>query len=249
MSFSPSMIAGIAQGAIGLGTTLFAGSKLKKAEEEAARLQKERPNYAITPESQFEQSLAESELANGMSAEAEAAYENSAERDIAASLDAMLKTGGSSGNIADIFSASNESRQKLALLKDQLRLRQVGNVVDAYRNMTEQRDKEFQVNKDAPWKDAAQANADARKAAAALQMQGFNTFAGGGANYLSGMSDQNTYTDFWKPKPRNTTFPTRANFNLNNSNDLFALPNDITGQVNNSAWLDSIGGGSQGWYR
>lgn len=152
----------------------------KKTKKEAEQLKRTRPKYDISPEAKKGLSLTESELATGMSAKAEKAYNDIADRQFSTSLDAILKSGGSSNNIADVYSGSQQGRQNLAIMKDQLRMNQIQNLLNQQRYMQEQEDKQWQVNVDAPWKDAAQANAAARKQSQAMIWGGLGQIAGGG---------------------------------------------------------------------
>lgn len=153
-----------------------------KAKKEADLLKRTRPKYEISPEAKQGLALTESELANGISAKAEKAYNDISDRQFSTSLDAILKSGGSGNNIADVYSGNQQGRQNLALMKDQLRMNQVQNLLNQQRYIQEQEDKQWQVNVDAPWKDAAQANAAARKQAQAMIWNGVGQVASGGLN-------------------------------------------------------------------
>lgn len=146
-----------------------------KAKQEAKRLRNSRPKYDISPNVASEVSLAESELANGMSAAATQAYETGIDKDLSSTIDAILKSGGTPNNVAQAFDSSAEGRQRLALMKDSLRLNHVNNLVSAYRNQNTERDKQFEFNDWMPWADDAQANAQARQSASSQIWGGINT--------------------------------------------------------------------------
>lgn len=154
----------------------------KKAKKEAEQLKRTRPKYDISPEAKQGLSLTESELATGMSAKAEKAYNDIADRQFSTSLDAILKSGGSSNNISDVYSGSQQGRQNLAVMKDQLRMNQIQNLLNQQRYMQEQEDKQWQVNVDAPWKDAAQANSAARQQAQSMIWNGIGQVSSGAMN-------------------------------------------------------------------
>src|SRR6185503_4614733 len=115
---------GAAQAAVGL-----IGSG--KAKREAERLQGLRPKYKESPYYKDALSLAQSELSTGMSADAEKAYEQGIDRDLSTSLNAILQGGGSVNNVAELFDASQQGRKRLSLMKENLRLNQINNVVRA----------------------------------------------------------------------------------------------------------------------
>lgn len=166
---------GAAEAAIGL---LEAG----KAKREAARLAGLRPKYTASPLAAEGLSLAESDLAKGMSSQATAAYDALTNKQFSSSLDAILRGGGSVNNIGDVFGASGEGRQRLALMKDELRLKQIDNVVRASQRQQEEEEKAWQINLLDPWKDKAAANALARQGAANMIMSGINTAGSGAMN-------------------------------------------------------------------
>lgn len=169
MPVDPSLIAEAASASIqtGLGAaqTVVGLINNKKAKREAARLAASRPKLKKSPFVGDQLSLAESELAQGMSAEAENAYNQGMDRDLSSSLDAILKGGGSVNNVAEVFDRSSQGRQRLALMQDNLRLNQIQNLAAARNNSENERQQMFQFNTWAPWADDAKANAAARSQA------------------------------------------------------------------------------------
>lgn len=167
--------------ATGLAQTTAGIINNAKAKKEAKLLARTRPKYAISDLSGQELDLAESEAASGgISARAETAYNNLNNKQFSSSLGAILKGGGSVNNVADVFGENDEGRQRLALLSDQMRLGQIDRLSRARASMMEQEDKAFLYNVDAPWKDKAQANAEARKQAQADIWGGIKTASGVG---------------------------------------------------------------------
>lgn len=196
---SPEMEA--AKYGIGFGISAFKTGlgliNAAKAKKEAALLEKTRPVRPINPEAIDEKALAESELQQGMSAEAKRAYEEGTDRDLGSSIDAILKGGGSVNSIADIFDESNVGRQRLAIAKDNLRLNQINNVVRSYANMQDERDKNFEYNQVAPWMDKAQANAEARRNASNMIWNGVES---------AGSAGMNAFNDYSNTKALNSYF-------------------------------------------
>lgn len=246
---SASQMGAIGEGSAGLFALHVGLRNARLAKQEAARLNQTRPKYSISPYATDELALAESEAANPMSAQAQAAYNQQTDRDLSTSLDAILKGGGSPNNVGDIFDRSQQGRQRLAMFTDQMRLNKINNLVNSYRNMQEQEDRKFQFNDWAPWADAAQANANARAAAAALQFEGFKTFAHSNQTFAgSGGGDSGGSYSGYNFGSGGGSSPSSGNFSFNQSSNMFSQPNDITGQTQNSPYMNSIGGGSQGWY-
>lgn len=210
---------GALEGVLGL-------SAADKAKKEAAVLAATRPKYTVNPNVQSEVSLAQSELSNGMSADAETAYNEGIDRDLSTTLDALLKSGGSPNNIAETFDNSEIGRQKLAMMKDNLRLNHVNSLVSAYRNQTDETDKAFLYNIDAPWKDAAQANAAARENANKQVFGGLNTAGSGLMNAFSTVSTNNKLNDFLKTN------------NSTSSNTLQPPPIDFS-EIQQPSWMNN----------
>lgn len=168
----------VTAGAIGLGETVVGLINSGKAKREAAQLEKSRPQYTQSPYYKDALNQAQSELSTGMSGEAKNAYEQGIDRDLSTSLSGILKGGGSVNNVAEVFDHATQGRQKLAMMKDNLRLNQIHNLVNAQQLNSEEREKAFQFNEWAPWADAAKANAGARTAAEGQIWGGVSTLGG-----------------------------------------------------------------------
>jgi hypothetical protein len=168
----PGVALGVAQTVAGL---INAG----KTKKEAARLDKIRPKREISPLYGQNLSLAESELAGGMSQKAESAYNQALDRQQSGSLSAILRGGGDVNSVSDVFAAGEEGRQRLAMLTDELRLKQIDSVLKSRDVLAEEGDKNFIFNDYAPWADKSAANATARKDANAAIWGGLQTATGG----------------------------------------------------------------------
>lgn len=165
--------------AVGLAQTVTGIVNNKKAKKAAEELERTRPQYRMSTQTGRELDLAESELASGgMSARAEAAYNNLTNQQFAGSLSAILKGGGTVNNVAETFGESEEGRQRLRLLNDEMRLKQIQNLTMARRNYGEQEDKQFMYNVDQPWKDKAAAVAASRQQAQQDIWGGIKTVGG-----------------------------------------------------------------------
>jgi hypothetical protein len=175
----------IAMGAAQIIDNLNKEAKLK---EESQAVMAARP---IKRTSQFlndSLSLAESELSNGMSAAGEKAYNDATDRSLASSISALLKSGGNVNSIGEIYSGTEQGRQNLAILQDQMRLNHIAGVLKAYDTIAAEEEKNWMVNEYAPFKDKLQAIGQQRQNAAQAKIAGWNTL-GNGAMTLLG-SDQ-----------------------------------------------------------
>lgn len=163
--------------ALGVAQTVTGLINNKKTKKEAARLAATRPKLESSPYLADQLSLARSELQSGMSGAAERAYEEGLSRDTSSSLDAILKGGGDINNVAEIFDRSAVGRQRLSLMKENLRLSQINNLVNAQTASENQRQQMFQFNDFAPWADASRANAQGRQKAQDMIWGGLQTVA------------------------------------------------------------------------
>lgn len=169
---------------LGVAQTVASLINSAKAKKEAKALERSRPKREISPLYEENLALAESELAGGMSAAAEAAYNQALDRQQSGSLSALLRGGGDVNTVSDIFSAGEEGRQRLATLTDQLRLKQIDTVLKSRDMMAEEADKNFIFNDYMPWADKAAANATARKEANAGIWSGLQTLGGSVSNMI-----------------------------------------------------------------
>lgn len=190
---SPALLIPAALGAAQAVTGLFKSGKAKK---EAAELERTRPELGDSPFVEDQLSLAKSELSTGMSGAAESAYEQGLSRDLSTSLDAILKSGGDVNNVADIFDRSQTGRQRLSLMKENLRLSQINNLVNAQGAAENERLQQFQFNEFMPWSDKAQANAQARQGAEGMIWGGLQTLGSAATSYLQGQNQQQDFNNY-----------------------------------------------------
>lgn len=179
-------IVGAALGAAQTVEGLINAGKTKKI---ANTLSKTRPQLGRDALADENLALTKSELAQGMSAKAEKAYGDIADRDFSASLSAILKGGGNLNSIGDIYGSKEEGRQKLAIMRDNLRMSQISNEINASKAVSERNDQQFLFNVDAPWKDASRANAQAREKAQQQIWGGLSTIGSAGMSFLGGKAD------------------------------------------------------------
>lgn len=199
------MSAAIAGLAIGLGTFAYGEVKEGEAKKKAQQLQATRPKLTDSPYTKDELALTQSELANGMGADAARFAKEEKDSSLSDSLDALLKSGGDNNNISKLFDGSVKGDQRLAMTKENLRLNQIQNVIGASRNAEEGRQQQFQFNQWAPWSDEAQANAQAKKGADETVNSGLNTAESGALQELDNINEKNEYDDYFNPKKKQVT--------------------------------------------
>lgn len=186
MSFA-IVAAGVAVGTAGY--QIYSGAHAKsKAKKEQARLNASRPKLPVSPYAQQQYDLARSELSNGMSSQAEQAYNNASDRQFSTSLDAILKGGGDINNIGELFDASDQGRQRLALAKENMRINNINNLVRASQNLTNEEQNAFKFNQWAPWADKAQANAQSMIQGQQTMDSGISSLGNIVASYLGGLN-------------------------------------------------------------
>jgi hypothetical protein len=149
-----------------------------KANKEAKILAATRPKESASPYLQQDLDQAESDVSSGMGAQSTKIYNEGIDRTLSASLDAILKGGGTTNNIGAIFDNSVQGRQRLTLMNENIRLNNVDRLTRARTAKDEERQRLFEFNEWAPWSDKAQANAQARQGAQQQIWKGFDTAAG-----------------------------------------------------------------------
>src|SRR5215469_15220877 len=101
----------IANAGVGLADTAIGLINSAKLKKEANALNKTRPIRQISPESQEDLSLNESELGSGgLSQKSQYAYDTLANKQMAGSLSAILRGGGGVNNVSDVYNNSQEGR-------------------------------------------------------------------------------------------------------------------------------------------
>lgn len=229
---------------VGLGAYNIISGAVKegKANRIAGELNRARPQRHISSYAKDDYNLAKSELANGMSADAERAYDELNNKQLTGSLDAILKSGGSPNNVGEVYGHSNEGRMNFAILKDNARLSRVNNLVKAYQMMNEEEQANFAANEFAPWKDKAEANGQARTAAAGQINNGINTLGGAAMGYFQNQHNENLYENYFgnKSQPSAPSFNPRqpvATFNTINQPTINGAPQRVGNfGTNSSEW-------------
>lgn len=183
--------------ALGVAKTVSSLLKGDKAKDQAAELEKTRPEYQENKLYDQDLSLAESELSSGgLSSKAETAYNNLNNQQFSSSLSAILKGGGSVNNVADVFGSNESGRQRLALLNDQFRLSQIDRVMRARATKANDQQKAFEFNKWMPWADKAKAAGVARQQAEEGLWNGIETVGAAGMQWLDEASQKKDFDKY-----------------------------------------------------
>lgn len=179
----PATISAIVQGGIGLVNTIAGGIGEGKTEAELNRTMKLRPDYQIQKPILDNQAIEESRASHGLSDSTINNYQEFAQRGLSSSLDAILKGGGSMNNVGNLYGSYGSNERSLAILDDQARANNVRSLVDQNRELGGELDKQWEINKWAPWADKMQAlNAKLKRQGAQFQ-SGLSTVASAASNY------------------------------------------------------------------
>ena len=227
--------------AVGTASVVAGSVSNSKAKKEAKKLQENRPKYEISPYAKDEVSLAESDFANGLSAEATQAYEEGADRDLSTSLSTLLKSGGGANNIGSLYDSSLKGRLDLAKLREVVRLNKYTNLINSWRNMNEQGDKQFEFNEWQPWADNSQANAEARKGATNQIWSGLGTAASGIASAYNQNQWDKRYDDYLNP-PQGTSpsmRPTELTTSVETIRPQYARPSVLQPRTSPNVGMDN----------
>lgn len=157
-------------------------TKEGEAKRAAAEAEATKP---VKKTSQFDRdalALTESDLANGMSAEAEQAYGDTEARSLSSAISAILKGGGSANNISDMYGNTAQGRQQLALVRENLRMKKVDEYLKQLDTMANEEEKNWLTNEYGPYINKLKAIGEARKAAAEQTAKGIDSIGGMGGS-------------------------------------------------------------------
>jgi hypothetical protein len=180
----PMTISAIAQGAGGIvqGVT----GLIQKAQAKKIARNNKRPVYKIQDPVLENQAIAESRAGQGISDASRQELKQESERGLTSSIDAILSGGGSVNNIADLYSNFQGGVSKMALLDEEMRTRNIQNLISQNNTLAAEKDKEWQVNVFAPYADKAQAAAALTKQGSDNIWKGVNSVISAGTNYATG---------------------------------------------------------------
>jgi len=163
------------QAGIGLAESVASLINQGKEKQEARRLAANRPQIGVDPLVNQGLDFAENELGSNLTS-GERAYNTLNNGQFSSSIGASLKSGASPNSIGAIYGNSEDGRLRLATMRDNLRLNQINNYVQASNAKQNANQTEFLVDKLGPYKDEVAANAAARQGSQLQLSQGLNTF-------------------------------------------------------------------------
>lgn len=221
-------VAAVVAAGFGAYKLIKGGIDKSKAKKQAAQNEATRPKYSESPYYKEQLALAGSELSNGMGAAGDV-YKQESDQDLSSSLDAITKMGGTPNDVASVFSANQQGRARLALMKSNLRLNQISNLSKAQEAEEEDRERAFGYNVTAPFKDKAAATALSLQSAEGEISGGIDTVGNALTSYAGAKSGQNQFNNYFKTLQTDNNsqdIVRRANPNTNTvaTNDTFIDP-------------------------
>jgi hypothetical protein len=180
----PMTIAAAAQ--LGAGLVQGVTGAIQKGKAKRMARANKRPVYEIQKPILDNQSLIESRAGQGLSDAALQTYRQSSERGLTSSIDAILAGGGSVNNIADLYSSFEGGISKMSLIDEEMRTRNVQNLITQNNALAGEQEKAWQINVYAPYADKAQAAAALSKQGTDNIWKGVNSVIGAGTNLATG---------------------------------------------------------------
>lgn len=177
------------QAAMGVAQMVQAGKQNKEAKD----LQKNfvDARYEIGAPILDNQALAESRASQGLSDAARSVYEDSVNRKMTLSVDAILRGGGSINSISDLYDTSEDDSAALTMLEEELRLKTAQTYMAQNERYAAELEKQWQVNEYAPAQDKKQMIATLRGQANDNKWKGLNTIGSAVGNYVGANQLQN----------------------------------------------------------
>lgn len=212
----PTTMLALAQAGAGAVQTIVGGFQKGKAKR-IARANK-RPVYKIQKPILDNQELIESRAGQGISDAGLQVMKQENERGVTSAIDAILAGGGSVNNIADLYSKFSDGTNKMALIDEEMRTRNVQNLITQNNQLAGEQDKAWQVNVFAPYADKAQAAAALTNQGSNNIWKGVNTMLSAGANYATSQQ----YAD-----QANNVYNQRGQTPATTGNNMIASPGDL----------------------
>lgn len=159
---------------MGVGTAIWGNSQKKKYQRQIDALNAKRPKYQINPEEYDIENLAESRANQGMGAGARQQLQSNADRNLSTLTNAALMGGADANALGLIADNTQHAYNQNAIYDDQVRLQNLSNLQNVYARQSANRDKQWNLNENQPWKD---------------QMTGLNQQLAGANNlFMSGLN-------------------------------------------------------------
>lgn len=177
------MVAGL----VGAGEAIYGGIQANKAKKAQAALLANRPKYQINPEEYDIENQAESQASQGMGAGARQQLQNNTDRGLATNANAILMGGGDANAIGNLADKTQQGYNQNSIYDDQVRLKNLDNLQSAYARMSADKDKQWDINTNQPWKDALTAQTQQRQAGNNMMMSGISSVGSAGAGFAKAL--------------------------------------------------------------
>jgi hypothetical protein len=167
-------IAGLAIGAFSAAAQAIQAAKQRKEAERIAR-NTVRPRATVGSQYRDIYSLAESRASQGLTDQALSVYNDSTNRGLTTSIDALLRGGGGVNSISDLYDTAQDDYSKVALLEEEVRQKNTQTYISAGQDLAAEEEKVWQINDWGPYKDRVQAIADLRQQSNDNKWKAINT--------------------------------------------------------------------------
>lgn len=188
--------------AISAASAIAGGIQKRKAEKERQRLAASRPELENSEFLDEQIDLTRSELSRGQTP-GQVAAQQMMDANFSSSLQALLKSGGSPGNVADLYGQQQVGGMRMAIANDQMRQANIQNLMRAGQGSEGFRQQQFQFNSAMPWMDSAQANAQALQGSNQQVWSGIANAGSSLAYGLGGMQNQAGYNNYFRTPAQN----------------------------------------------
>lgn len=173
----------------------------KKARRDAAK--NVRPDYSI-PGYEFDNlNLLESRAGQGLSDASKRLATQNNERGLTAALNALFKGGGDMNNVSPLLQRYADSNNRLAVMDDEAKLRNINNLIAQRQRMSALTDKRWQVNQYAPWADEQQRISQQLALGEQQVNAGINAAGAGVAGYLGSTQGQSAINGLFRSSNNN----------------------------------------------
>lgn len=187
--------------AVGAVSAIVGAANKRKAERERQALAASRPDLQNSEFIDEQIDLSRSELSRGQTP-GQVAAQQMMDANFSSSLDALLRSGGSPGNMADLYGQQQLGQMRLSMANDDIRRANIQNLMRAGQVGENFRQQQFSQNQWSPWADSSQANAGALQGANQQMWSGIASAGSSLAYGLGGVQNQNAYNNYFQPPPQ-----------------------------------------------
>ncbi len=166
--------------AVQLGDAAYKNYKAKKIAKSNIR-----PTYVPSPQIQQNADIAASRAGQGLSDASKALYGQENERNVSQSLDAILRGGGGTNQISDLYANNQDAMLKLASLDNQLQNQNITQFLNENSALGQENQTAWMVNKFDPYANKAQLAALLKEQSVEQLNKAGQTAEQGVSNYLT----------------------------------------------------------------